>query len=60
MTKCTVTLHPKGLNPFQSAKALFLRKKSKLPWKEVRQQVRTVNGKVPGQAAVENAVHSVT
>ena len=60
MTKCTVTLHPNGLNPFQSAKAWFLRKKTKLPWKDIRQQVRTVNGKVPSQRAVENAVHSVT
>ena len=60
MTKCTVTLHPNGLNPSRSAKAWLLRKKSKLPWKEVRQQVRTVNGKVPDQRAVENAVQNVT
>ena len=59
MTKCTVTLRPRGLDPFQSAKAWFLRKKSKLPWKDVRKQVRTVNGELPGQRAVENAVHTV-
>ena len=59
MTKCTVTLHPRGLDPFQSAKAWFLRKKSKLPWKDVRKQVRTVNGQLPGQRALENAVCTV-
>ena len=59
MTKCTVTLHPRGLDPFQSSKAWFLRKKSKLPWKDVRKQVRTVNGQLPGQRALENAARTV-
>ena len=59
MTKCTVTLHPRGLDPFQSSKAWFLRKKSKLPWKDVRKQVRTANGQLPGQRALENAVRTV-
>ena len=57
MTKCTVSLHPKGLDPFQAARAWLLRKKLKQSWGEVRKQVRTVAGKVPGQRAIENAVN---
>ena len=56
MTKCIVTLHRRGFDPFQSARAWFLRTKSKLPWKDVRNQVHTVNGQLPGQRALENAV----
>ena len=59
MTKCTVSMHPKSLGPFQAAKAWFLRTKSKLEWKEVRKQVRTVNGALPGQKSLENAVKRV-
>ena len=59
MTKCTVNLHPKSLDPFQAAKAWFLRCKSKLEWADVRRQVRTVSGKVPGQRSLENAVQRV-
>ena len=59
MTKCTLTLHLKSLDPFQAAKAWFLRKKSKLQRAEMRKQVRTVSGKMPGQISVENAVRRV-
>ena len=53
MTKCTVSLHPKGLDPFQAARAWFLRRKLKQSWGEVRKQVHTVAGKVPGKRALE-------
>ena len=59
MTKCTLSLHPKSLDPCQAAKAWFLRKKSKLQWAEVREQVRIVSGKAPGQSSLENAVTRV-
>ena len=52
--RCVV--HPKGLNPFQAAKAWHLRVRDGLAWKEVRAQVRTINGTHPGQDAVEDAV----
>ena len=44
MTKCTLSLHPQSLDPFQTAKAWFLNAKSKLEWTDVRKQVRTVSG----------------
>ena len=40
--RCVV--HPKGLNPFQAAKAWHLRVRDGLAWKEVRAQVRTIKG----------------
>ena len=59
MTKCILSLHPESLDPFQAAKAWFLRTKSELEWSEVRRQVRTVSGKAPGQRSMENAVRRV-
>ena len=53
------TLHPKGLNPFQAAKAWHLRKKLKQSWHKIRSQLRTVNGSRPGQDAAEDAVARV-
>ena len=53
------TVHPKGLDPFQSAKAWHLRVQQGLPWKSVRSLVRTVSKKIPGQDAVEDAVARV-
>ena len=55
--RCVV--HPKGLNPFQAAKAWHLRVRDGLAWKEVRAQVHTINGTHPGQDAVEDAVARV-
>ena len=52
--RCTV--HPRGLDPFQAAKAWYLRIRDGLTWKEVRAEVRTINGAHPGQDAVEDAV----
>ena len=52
--RCTV--HPRGLDPFQAAKAWHLRIRDGLTWKEVRAEVRTINGAHPGQEAVEDAV----
>ena len=60
MTKCIVMLHPKGLDPFQAARDWFLRKKLKRSWNEVRKEVRTVTGKMPGQRAIENAVNGAS
>ena len=59
MVKVSVSVHPRGLNPFQSAKAWLLRKKLKQPWAKVRFQTRTVGGKRPGQSAAEDAVRRV-
>jgi len=52
--RCAV--HPKGLDPFQAAKAWHLRVQQGLPWKAVRLLVRTVSNKAPGQDALEDAV----
>ena len=57
--KYTATVHPKGLNPFQSAKAWVLRKKLKQPWEKVRLQLRTMSGERPQKAAMRNAVARV-
>ena len=53
------TVHPKGLDPFQAAKAWHLRCHEGLPWKAVRSLVRTVSGAPPGQDALEDAVARV-
>ena len=55
--RCIV--HPKGLDPFQAAKAWHLRKQEGLPWKLVRLQVRTMSGARPGKMAAEDAVKRV-
>ena len=55
--RCAV--HPKGLDPFQAAKAWHLRMRDGLTWKEVRAEVRTISGEHPGQDAVEDAVGRV-
>ena len=49
-------VHPRGLDPFQAAKAWHLRVEGGLPWKAVRAQVHTVSGVQPGQDAIEDAV----
>ena len=53
------SVHPRGLDPFQSAKAWMLRKKLRLSWKEVRNQVHTVSGDRPRRHAVHDAVARV-
>ena len=53
------TVHPKGLDPFQAAKAWLLRMEQGLPWQAVRSHVRTVSGMPPGQDALEDAVARV-
>ena len=53
------TVHPKGLDPFQAAKAWHLRCHEGLQWKAVRSLVRTVSGAPPGQDALEDAVARV-
>ena len=55
--RCTV--HPKGLDPFQAAKAWHLRVQQGLPWKVVRSLVRTASNEAPGQDALEDAVARV-
>ena len=54
--KFTMTLHPNGLPPLESAKAWYLRTEGKKPWSEIQKRVKTVAGKRPGQRALENAV----
>ena len=54
--KFSITLHPKGLAPLEAAKAWYLRKKGKESWLEIKKKVKTVQGKRPGQRALENAV----
>ena len=53
------SLHPKGMDPFQAAKAWHLRRVACMPWKEVRLLVRTTPGALPGQDALEDAVARV-
>lgn len=53
------SVHPNGLNPFQAAKAWHLRKVQRLPWKAVREQVRTVSGGHPQRYAVVRAVRRI-
>ena len=53
------SVHPKGLDPFQAAKAWHLRVVQGMPWKDVRLLVRTVSGMHPGQDALEDAVARV-
>ena len=52
-------VHPKGLDPFQAAKAWLLRVEQGLPWQQVRSLVRTASGMPPGQDALEDAVARV-
>ena len=53
------SVHPKGLDPFQAARAWHLRAIQGMAWKEVRSLVRTVSGMRPGQDALEDAVARV-
>ena len=55
--QCVV--HPKGLDPFQAAKAWHLRVQQGMSWLQVRAQVHAVSGARPGQRAVEDAVTRV-
>ena len=57
LVQCSV--HPKGLDPFQAAKAWHLRKVQCLPWKAVREQLRTASGESPRRASVLNAVRRI-
>ena len=57
--KLSVALHPKGLSPFEAAKAWHLRQAQKLPWRSVREQVRTVSGGRPNRYALERAVRRI-
>ena len=53
------SVHPKGLDPFQSAKAWHLRNVQGLPWKDVREQVCTAGGGRAKRIAVANAVRRI-
>ena len=54
-----MALHPKGLTPFEAAKAWHLRQVQKLPWHSVREQVRTISGEHPNRYALEHAVRRI-
>ena len=53
------SVHPKGLGPFQAAKAWHLRKVQRLSWKAVREQVRTASGERPQRWALVSAVRRI-
>ena len=57
IVQCSV--HPKGLDPFQAAKAWHLCKVQRLPWKAAREQLRTASGGCPKRCAVMNAVRRI-
>ena len=54
------SIHPKGLDPFQAAKAWHLRVQEGLPWMQIRSMVRTASDAPPGQDALEDAVARVS
>ena len=54
-----MALHPKGLTPFEAAKAWHLRQVQKLPWRNVREQVRAISGEHPNKHALVHAVKRV-
>ena len=54
-----VAVHPKGLDPFQAAKAWCMRKRLNQPWKQIRAVVRTPDGSRPGRHAMEDAVRRI-
>lgn len=58
--RMSVSLHPKGLSPFEAAKAWHLREVEKLPWLAVRKQVRTLDGGQPRRYAVVDAVKRIS
>ena len=55
-----LSIHPQGLTPFEAAKAWHLRHVQKLPWRAVREQVRTSDGGHPRRYAVVNAVRRIS
>ena len=55
-----ISIHPKGLTPFQAAKVWHLRHVQKLPWAAVREQVRTSDGGHPRRYAVVDAVRRIS
>ena len=54
-----MALHPKGLTPFEAAKAWHLREVQKLPWHAVRDQVRSISGERPKRHALSHAVRRI-
>ena len=57
--KHTIVVHPRGLDPFQAAKAWQLRKVMGLPWKKVQAQLSTVDGGRPGPRGMLAAVRRI-
>ena len=55
--QCSV--RPKGLDPFQAAKAWHLWMVQRLPWKDVWGQLRTASGGRPQRVSVANAVRRI-
>ena len=57
LVHCSV--HPKGLDPFLSAKAWHLRKVQRLPWKAAWERLRTASGGWPQRDSVANAARRI-
>ena len=57
LVQCSV--HPKGLDPFLSAKAWHLRKVQRLPWKAVWERLRTASGGWPQRDSVGHAARRI-
>ena len=55
-----LSLHPKGLNPFEAAKAWHMRHVQKLPWLAIRERVRTCSGARPRRHALADAVGRIS
>ena len=58
MPVASVTIHPRGLNPLQAAKAWYLHKEEGLPLPAVRLEVTNALGCTPSVKAVWTAVHA--
>ena len=57
--KHTIITHPRGLDPFQAAKAWYLRMVVKLSWREIQPSLRAAGGGQPGKDAMLHAVRRV-
>ena len=55
-----LSLHPRGLNPFEAARAWHLRHVQKLPWLAIQERVRTCSGARPRRHALADAVRRIS
>ena len=57
--KHTIVAHPRGLDPFQAAKAWQLRKVMGLPWKKIQALLTTADGGWPDHKGMLAAVRRI-